>query len=146
MVKKLALFFFMTLLANNIIYSQSVDGFWEGHLTVEDGDKVLMYCDLRLHLTTKNDTIKGKSIISFADKTAVYEVVGYSDKNILVLSEINLQYHDSLPNGEWCKKKMSFYLDADRQQTSLIGAWQGKTTFSDCRPGKIFLKRGEERP
>ena len=46
---------------------------------------------------------------------------------------------------EWCVKRGQLLLIMDEDGWRLEGFWQGTTSFSNCIPGKILLKKTKAR-
>jgi hypothetical protein len=122
----------------------TLDGAWEGVLSIErDGKSVADY-EVSFRFFEKNDSIKGISYILYKNWSASMDVVVTRlDDNTLQLKEIAIRQADTLPSGEWCIKEITLQRFWEDKKVVWRGTWSGKTTFSQCSPGKISLKKVE---
>ena len=67
------------------------------------------------------------------------------NSNILEIQEVEIIKADALPNGEWCVKNIILKRFFEKNEIIWRGEWTGKTSFSSCSPGKIYLKRSIKR-
>ncbi len=122
-----------------------LSGEWEGHITQEDFSGITEY-EIYLKLNLKGEIIEGKSFVFDGDTYAEFKIQG-DIKSGLFLTFIDIekiQFVD-IPGAEWCFKKYQLVVQRKAQSIELNGTWRGHTTFSDCVPGKIYLKRCVKR-
>ena len=124
---------------------QSVAGTWKGHLIQKLGTHSAAY-EFEIYLIQKGNIVQGRSYIMVDDKTATMEIIGELHGGIyLQLVETKIIYSDSQLGMEWCLKKLNLLLKKEKNKWTLAGLWDGKTSFSDCGPGKIKLKKIQPR-
>ncbi len=124
----------------------TLSGLWEGVLTIEKDGKIFSEYSVFFSFSEYKDTISGISNIIYKDKSAklFFQAKLETPKN-LVIKETEIIIADVLPNGEWCIKNIILKRFFENNQVIWRGEWTGKTSFSDCPPGKIYLKRVTER-
>ncbi|MEL6863356.1 MAG: hypothetical protein AAFP19_03005 [Bacteroidota bacterium] len=123
-----------------------VEGYWTGTIThSEEGGYRASYT-FKLKLEQKGDQITGKSYVYADDIYAVMEVKGTLYSGLyLHLKDEQITDHVEKEGMEWCMKKYQLILKKVEGKWQLEGHWQGDTSFSNCIPGKVFLKRGTLR-
>jgi hypothetical protein len=124
-----------------------ISGTWTGVTTQNEGGYSSSY-NISLFLKNENGKITGTSILSVDDIFAKIEVEGTFKNGLsLLLKDVAIienKVVDNL-NMEWCMKNYILLLKRENNQWLLEGHWHGKTSFGECTPGKVFLKRGIER-
>jgi hypothetical protein len=100
-----------------------------------------------LFLKNENGKITGNSIISADDIFAKIEVEGTFKNGLsLVLKDVSITENKVVDEKmEWCMKNYILLLKKENNQWQLEGHWHGKTSFGDCTPGRVLLKRGVDR-
>ncbi|MFK7808599.1 MAG: hypothetical protein AB8F74_12415 [Saprospiraceae bacterium] len=151
----LFLSFLMLQVDEPVMIDEPVDlsGFWSGVTTQdgeinEDGEKEEITYDIQLHLQDKNGKVSGTSIISGHEIHATIEVEGTFEAGMSLLlkdTEIKDNIVKQDVQMEWCLKNYILLLKKENEELILEGHWHGKTSFMDCTPGRVVLKRGEER-
>ena len=123
------------------VNKQSVAGTWKGELTQEEGTNLARY-EFEIYLIQKGNIVKGRSYITVDNKTATMDVIGELHSGIfLQLVETKIVYQTAELGMEWCLKDATLILTKEKDGLELKGFWKGKTSFSDCGPGKIKLKK-----
>lgn len=131
-----SLFYIMTAFSQ-----KELSGYWEGTITQEEGGFLPKY-SIELFLIQKGDTIIGRSFVYVDSIFAEMDVIGELHSGIfLELRDMKILEHESIQGMEWCIKRYQLMLKQQDSVIHLEGYWQGKTSFSDCVPGKIFLKK-----
>jgi hypothetical protein len=139
---------FFIFFQNENIFAQkdSLAGYWEGILTVEREGDVLAEYNFALRFSEENKKIVGISYVWYQNMGANMEFeIQLLDENTIQIKETAIRKSDPLPSGEWCMKEMILHKKTDKESTYWQGEWTGKTTFSNCTPGKITVKRSVER-
>lgn len=121
-------------------------GLWEGVLTIEKDGKISSEYTVFFNFSEENDSISGISNIIYKDKSAkLFFQAELKTPEILEIKETEIIRADVLPNGEWCIKNIVLHRFFENNQLVWRGEWSGKTSFSNCSPGKIYLKRSIKR-
>lgn len=143
---KISTFLFLLLFFTAFMQAQTnFEGVWEGIITMEKENKTLQSFKFILHLSQDSTGIKGRSWIWYKDFKANFEVQGEEKNGQIFLKDMKLIEADALPSGEWCEKNMELIIIHHKKENRLEGKWQGKTTFSQCTPGKVILKKNTDR-
>jgi hypothetical protein len=124
-----------------------ISGTWTGITTQNEGGYSSSY-NISLFLKNENGKITGTSVLSIDDIFAKIEVEGTFQHGLsLVLKDVAITENKVVDNVnmEWCMKNYILLLKKENNQWHMEGHWHGKTSFGDCTPGKVFLKRGVER-
>lgn len=120
---------------------KEVNGYWKGTITQEEGGFLPKY-SIELFLIQKGDSIIGRSFVYVDSIFAEMDVTGQLHSGILLeLRDTKVLEHESIQGMEWCIKRYQLLLKQQDSTLYLEGHWQGETSFSDCVPGKIFLKK-----
>jgi hypothetical protein len=127
------------------IAQKGIDGNWEGTITMEQDGKTIVTYKLVLQLSQDSSQITGYSWIWYNDLKANFSLQGNFEGINLTIKDDTLMKSDVLPSGEWCIKEMFLTLIRHRKYDKLEGTWRGKTSFSQCTPGKISLKKITDR-
>lgn len=144
---KISIIIYLLVFACSFTLAQnSFNGNWEGEITMERDGKTTQSFKIVIQLTQDSSGIKGKSWIWNENFKANFEIQGEIKENQMILKDVKLIEGDILPSGEWCEKIIVLLIDTnDLKKDKLEGSWQGKTTFSRCTPGKVFLKKDKDR-
>lgn len=123
-------------------FSQNqLTGLWIGKITQEEGGFVPSYT-VEIYITQKGNQIKGRSYIFVDEIYATFELSGSINNEIyLELKDNNLLENKVNEGMEWCLKQYQLVFKIRDGIPNLEGFWQGKTSFSTCIPGKVFLKK-----
>ena len=124
----------------------TLSGLWEGVLTIEKDGVIAANYDVFFNFNEENDVITGTSTIVYNNMSAKISFRA-TQKNTksLEIQEIEILKADVLPNGEWCVKNISLKRFFEKNEVIWRGEWIGKTSFSDCPSGKIYLKKAVKR-
>jgi len=125
----------------------NLSGYWAGTVTQNDGEYSSSF-DIDLHLEDKDGKITGISILKANDIYAKILLEGTFESGLsLVLHDTEIQDNKVITTKEmeWCMKKYILLLKREKNGLLLEGHWFGKTSFNDCSPGKVYLKKGEDR-
>ena len=144
------LFLFMCFIFINplqlIAQRDTLSGLWEGVLTIEKDGKISSEYNVFFSFIEEKDSISGISNIIYKNKSAkLFFQAKLKTLEILEIQETEIISADILPNGEWCIKNIILYRFFEKNQVIWRGEWSGKTSFSNCSPGKIYLKRSIRR-
>ena len=86
--------------------------------------------------------ITGRSYVYVDSIYAEMNLIGDVHSGIyLQLEDEKILDHLELHGMEWCIKTYQLLLKQNGDVLRLEGHWQGKTSFSTCVPGRIFLKK-----
>lgn len=141
MIKTYLSLAFLVLATMSGALAQDISGHWKGKITQDDGGYRPEYI-LEMWLVQKGDSITGKSFV-FVDNI-------YAEMNIsgslaggfyLRLKDEHIVSHEVLQGMEWCFKTYQLLVKNKENNLTIEGTWDGKTSFSKCIPGKIYLKR-----
>jgi hypothetical protein len=137
---------FLVNICTILAQKDTLSGVWEGVLTVENEGQVLTEYEVAFLFSKEKDYNEGFSTIYYKNIRAIlFFEAQRIDENTLNIKELRIQEASELPNGEWCIKNI--FLKKHYENNTLIwkGEWNGKTSFSTCLPGKIWLKKGISR-
>lgn len=116
-------------------------GLWVGKITQEEGGFVPTYT-VEIYMTQKGDKLEGRSYVFVDEIYASFDLSGNINNEIyLELKDSNLLDNKVNEGMEWCLKQYQLVFKMKGGVPSLEGFWQGKTSFSTCVPGKVFLKK-----
>jgi hypothetical protein len=123
------------------LQAQDISGHWKGRITQNEGGYRSEYI-LEMWFVQKGDSITGKSYVFVDNIYAEMNISGSVEGEIyLILKDDEIVSHEVLKGMEWCIKKYQLLIRRNGDTISLEGDWQGKTSFSTCIPGKIFLRK-----
>lgn len=143
---KISTFIFLFLFFASFAHSQNnLKGIWEGMITMEREGKTIQSFRFVIQIDQDSIELKGQSWVWYNELKASFEISGEFKNNQLTLKDVKLIDADSLPSGEWCEKIMQLSIMHNKKMDKLEGIWQGKTTFSQCTPGKVVLKKNTDR-
>ncbi len=121
--------------------SQDISGYWRGTITQNEGGYRSEYV-LELRITQKGDSITGKSFVFVDNIFAEMDISGNFHSGIyLQLKDDRIVTHEELDGMEWCIKSYQLLLKKKGAEWRLEGHWQGLTSFSNCIPGRVYLKK-----
>lgn len=136
------LFFFLSF---SLSAQEDITGLWRGYNTQDAADTYSSKYDFELYLKQDGNKIWGRSY-AYIDKIyAEMEIKGNWDGQKLVFEEIKIVNSKANEGMEWCIKKGELILLKEDEVYRLEGNWSGKTTFSSCTPGRVFLKKIKPR-
>jgi hypothetical protein len=146
MKHKIYLFIYIIFFGLNHLFAQSnFNGNWEGTITMEKEGKVVATFKFILYLIQDSSKVEGRSWIWHNESKAIFSIKGICENNQLTISDLQAIEADPIPSGEWCMKNMNLKQISHKKNNKLEGTWQGKTSFSSCTPGKIYLKKINNR-
>ena len=146
MKHKIYLFLYIILLNGASLQAQkNFGGNWEGTITMEREGQIVFSSKFVLSLIQDSSRVEGRSCVWNENAKALFSVSGTIKDNQLTINDLKAIESDQIPLGEWCLKSMLLRLIPQRKHDKLEGSWQGKTSFSQCTPGKIALKRITDR-
>ncbi len=101
---------------------------------------------LQLIISEKDGVVSGYSYISVDDIYAKTVIKGKLSNNLLFTAKDMSIEEDEVGVGmEWCIKNYVLILKKEDNVWKLEGHWDGKTSFSTCTPGRVFLEKVDER-
>ncbi|MCB0620529.1 MAG: hypothetical protein KDC43_06270 [Saprospiraceae bacterium] len=114
-----------------------LSGKWVGTISLRD--EVFSF---EMDLGQQGDRIAGRSYVTVEDIYATMDLVGELHSGILFrFQETRILDYTEHEGMEWCIKKGQLLLKKEPDQWILEGYWQGYTSFSECTPGKVVLKK-----
>lgn len=127
-----------------------ISGHWEGSGTRDQGAGKRTAFRMELELNQKGKDVTGVSIVHFEDGTKQYhakmEIKGKLNKTFFNYIETRVMNSDSIPNADWCVKKVDLIYRDTKGTPTLEGIWDGITQMGkSCTPGRIFLQRRPPR-
>lgn len=136
----LLLFFGISAFGQN-----NLTGLWLGKITQEEGGYAPDY-SFEIYINHDGKSIKGRSYV-YVDKIyATFDISGSIHSGIyLELKDSEILDNKVNDGMEWCLKKYQLVFKVKEGVFHLEGFWQGKTSFSTCIPGKVFLKKQTPR-
>lgn len=131
-MKRIKIVFFLFFLVA-ALSGQSLDGQWEGFVTMEGYEGRFLY---QITIEEEGSTINGISMSMTADSSTQvrFQLAGNRQGNQVVLQEIR---QISPPPPEWCLKYQQLELYNRNDSLLLIGNWSGGV----CKPGRIYLAK-----
>ena len=144
------LFLFVCFIFTNplqlIAQRDTLSGLWEGVLTIENGFKTFDTYTVFFNFVEEKDSISGISTIVYKGKSARLSFQAKrKTPDILEIKETEIIIADALPNAEWCIKNIILKRFFENNQVIWRGEWTGITSFSNCFPGKIYIKQSVKR-
>jgi hypothetical protein len=143
-IMKHKIYLFLCIIFFQVVSVQAQGDFggnWEGVITMEREGKIVTSFKFVLNLIQDSSRVEGRSCVWSQDAKAIFSVSGTIKDNQLIIKDLKAIEADSIPSGEWCLKIMQLKFIPHRKYDKLEGTWQGKTSFSQCTPGKVALKR-----
>jgi len=143
-MKNLLIIFFL-FLGIQSFGQTDLSGLWLGKITQNEGGYAPDY-SFEIYIKQDGKQIEGRSYVFVDDIYASFDIAG----DIFSGVYLNLKDSEILENKvdqgmEWCLKKYQLVLKVKNDEIILEGYWQGKTSFSTCIPGKVYLKKTEPR-
>ena len=135
------LFFFLYSIQHS--FSQNISGKWAGKLTQQPGGFVTEYT-FEMDLKQNGSQINGFSKIYTDDDFAIIQLTGSFDGNYFSFTEYAFVSSKIRPNYQWCIKKGTLKIIDKGSFYQMEGKWEGKSSYGDCKPGEIFLKKKKE--
>ncbi|MEO0043060.1 MAG: hypothetical protein RL329_2508 [Bacteroidota bacterium] len=132
---------------NNTVTDRKTDitGYWEGTITQDyPGGKRVDYA-MEVDFVQKGKTITGIATVHHLQYGAKMSVEGKGKGNYFRFEEGKIIKYDQLPQAEWCFKKYELIYRHTGSEETLEGLWEGKSSFGDCDPGRILLKKRPPR-
>jgi len=127
--------------ATSSIAQGDFNGLWKGTITQNEGGYRSNY-DFELYLHQDSTTIYGRSYVFDGELYAEMELKGEVYNNrYLRFQEVKIVNHTIGENMEWCIKRGQLLLTYKNNHAYISGLWKGRTSFSDCVPGRIELKK-----
>ena len=131
--------------ANEEVAKSDINGYWHGEITQNEGGYRSSYT-MELIISEKDGVVTGYSYVSVDDIYATMTIKGKLTNNLLFnAKDITIEDDEVKAGMEWCMKNYILILKKEKNVWKLEGHWNGRTSFSTCTPGKVFLKRIEER-
>ncbi|MFT6322278.1 MAG: hypothetical protein ACJAT4_003214 [Granulosicoccus sp.] len=119
----------------------NLTGLWYGKITQEEGGFAPDYT-FEIYITQKGNKIIGRSYVYVDEIYASFDISGELNNEIyLELKDSDILDNKVNDGMEWCLKKYQLVFKMKNGIPNLEGFWQGKTSFSTCIPGKVFLKK-----
>lgn len=124
---------FCLLLSSHFLLGQSLNGHWDGFVTMEGYQGRFLY---HINIEEEGNTINGMSVSMTADSATQvqFQLAGSRQANKVTLQEIR---QITAPPPEWCLKYQQLELVSRHDSVLLIGNWSGGV----CRPGRIYLAK-----
>ena len=120
---------------------ENLTGLWLGKITQEEGGFAPDYT-FEIYITHKGNKIKGRSYVYVDEIYASFDISGEINNEIyLELKDSDILENKVNDGMEWCLKQYQLVFKMKNGIPNLEGFWQGKTSFSTCIPGKVFLKK-----
>lgn len=121
----------------NVHAQADFSGLWKGDITQNDGGYKTSY-NFELFLYQDGKRVWGRSYVTADTLHAEMEIEGVIYNNeYLKFEEQRIVTYTIIPELEWCIKKGHLILKGNK----ISGIWEGNTSFSDCIPGRIEMKR-----
>ena len=132
------------ILISCAVYCQDIDdvtGNWIGIITQDEGGYRSEY-KFEMYLKQEGTKVHGRSYVYVDDIYAEMELVGELHSGFFLrFKETKMLEFEKFEGMEWCIKKGQLLIKMDKDEWIMDGYWQGNTSFSDCIPGKVKLKR-----
>ncbi len=124
-------------MTSSMMAQADFSGLWQGEITQMEGGYKTSY-DFELYLYQKGKNVWGRSYVKADSLYAEMEIEGsIYNGEYLKFEEQRIVSYTIIPELEWCIKKGHLILKGKK----ISGIWEGNTSFSDCIPGRIELKR-----
>ena len=124
---------------------ENMTGLWTGEITQEEGGFAPSYV-VEIYIKQEGNKITGRSYVYVGKIYASFEISGDIHSDIyLELSDIKIVDSKANEGMEWCLKQYQMVLKRKKGTYHMEGFWKGKTSFSTCIPGKIFLTKKTPR-
>lgn len=123
-------------------------GVWVGEITQNEGGyRSEYYFEFHVNEISDDGVVYGKTYVKVDTIFAKMEFTGKINSGVyLMFQEKDIITSKKFVGMDWCIKRGQLLLRKQEDGTYILdGFWQGKTSFSDCIPGKIALRRGIPR-
>jgi len=140
------LYFFFAFLSLNLpaettAAANEINGSWSGVITQVEGGYRSSY-KIDFIIQEKNGVVSGFSYVSVDDIYAKMKIQGTLSNHLLFNArDIAIEEDEVKPGMEWCMKNYILILKKEDNVWKLEGHWNGTTSFSNCKPGKVSLKK-----
>ncbi len=135
------LFVVMLFVSGEIVAQNNLSGTWEGTIEQTKGDLHSEF-DLTMKIVQSGNEIIGRSTIQIDGMFVEMEIRGSVHSGVFTQIDDTRIIDSKEKDGiEWCDKSYQLVYKLKDKQKVLEGHWQGKTSFSTCTPGKIYLKK-----
>ncbi len=151
----LRVFLLPTLLALAALCASSFNpddlfiGNWSGIITQEIGETT-RYFDMELGIAPlegQDSVYEISSHVMDGDYHAFMAGQAFLDESgLMFVAESEIIRSDSIPDMEWCVKRMHITQSMEDGQLHLRGFWDGDTSFGPCDPGRLDLVQQVARP
>ncbi len=136
------------ILTGSYLFGQEIDnlnGSWVGTITQDEGGYRSDY-EFEMYLKQEGDKITGRSYVYVDNIYAEMELVGELHSGFFFrFQEVKMLDFEKFEGMEWCIKKGQLLIKLDKDEWIMDGYWQGNTSFSDCIPGRVKLRRVKPR-
>jgi hypothetical protein len=128
---------------NSLSPAVDISGHWEGSITQDMPNGTRVDYEMEVDITQKKKVCTGIAYVHFEKKYhAQMDFKGKFTKDLFLnYDEQTILKYDQIPNSEWCIKKADLIYKVKDMVPTLEGLWEGKTSFSNCIPGRIYLKK-----
>lgn len=134
-------FFLFILLSFSSLGQDDLSGLWKGRITQNEGGYAPNYT-FEIFIKQDGDKISGRSYVFVDEIYASFDISGSIHSSIyLELKDSEILENKVNEGMEWCLKKYQLVFKKKEGKFHLEGFWQGKTSFSTCIPGKVFLEK-----
>lgn len=143
-MKKLLIIFF--LFVGIFAFGQEqkqgdLSGLWKGKITQDEGGYASDYT-FEIYIRHNGKSITGRSYVYVDNIYASFDISGSLHSEVYMDLKDSEILESKVNEGmEWCLKKYQLVFKIKDGVYHLEGFWQGKTSFSTCIPGKVFLKK-----
>lgn len=134
-----------TVIDSAAVDTTNLGGYWKGKITQYKGGYSSEY-NFELFLEIEGNKVTGRSYVSIDSIFVEMTVTGELYSGVMMrLEDGEIIDHRITPGMEWCDKTYQMIIKREKDQFVITGYWQGKTTFSNCIPGKLSLSMPSPR-
>jgi len=127
-------------------YAQTVDGIWEGTITLERPEPQTEH-KFQLVLKREGKQVKGTAYIFYNDQPVAMDLSGeyFWDRSMRLFNH-QVLYPSQQPNKEKHIRKYQIMYKRSIWGDTIEGYWQEKNDpiFAKYRKGRVYLKRAEK--
>jgi hypothetical protein len=136
----------MNLAAQNTKAPDNIlTGKWVGTFTQDKGGQRVDF-EAVIFFEQKGNVVTGKSLVYDGDIHAEMKLTGkLLSGKLLKYQETSIAKQETRPQMEWCIKKCDLSLKYTGTEWVLEGLWEGVTSFGNCVPGRVFLRKPSPR-
>lgn len=129
-----------------IVKEVDLNGIWEGAFTQKGGYKDEYKTVIKI--IQKGKKISGTTVSYVDNLHATLRFEGeIKDNKFVVFAEKEFIETGNLGDEKaWCKKSIAVQIKHIKGTIVLEGLWGGKSSFGDCIPGTVVLKKMADRP